>query len=427
MRGTLVASSIRRHLDGVLKGSFHETRKALLGLDDNMQLILAHLGLNTGLQDTPGAQAPNVPIPSPAQFTVTGVDGHYVIAITNPQNIQPLTAAVLQQNAQANLNAIGGAIYHQLQSATSVNFDANSSVSAYGPSTATSLDITDANQQKFWRLRSSYDQSNWNAWQIFSSAAVCGPIAVWSGLLKNSSSALVDSATTPEGTSPLSQDGTTTNIKVAASIWKDGDQVINYNLGHVDPGSFGTWLIYATDQFRVGGTVTFVATTESSDITASLYHVYFGKITTSGGGGGTGSGGGGGTCCRAGVPYRRFDGTDQDCSTLNVGDDLLAIDGGKEIIQQIDIIPERPCFRMEFDASGKLTAKTYIGDFTVYRIRLDRSHTFLAGSSGVIDGACSEHIIQYAGGGFTDVFGAVVSEVFSLQNGACGSHNFNKL
>ena len=88
--------------------------------------------------------------------------------------------------------------------------------------------------------------------------------------------------------------------------------------------------------------------------------------------------------------------------------------------------PDRPCFRLEFDAAGRLTKKQYIGNFTVYQIELDRTHTFLAGENNVIDGACSTHTIQYAGGGFTDVFGAVTDETFNLINGSCGSHNYLK-
>src|SRR5215472_11735869 len=89
--------------------------------------------------------------------------------------------------------------------------------------------------------------------------------------------------------------------------------------------------------------------------------------------------------------------------------------------------PGRPRFRLEFDSSGKLTRKQYIGDFTVYAVQLDRSHTFLAGREGVIDGASSTHTIQYAGGGFVQVFEIVPGETFALKGGAVGSHNYRKV
>jgi hypothetical protein len=383
------------------------------------------LGVGVNSDGTPTSPI----LPPTAQFTVTGVGGRFIVDITNPQNIPPQSVDELLRSMQTPNNQSNTPIYHRLQSALDLNFDANSSVTEYtdiGGSTALHYDLRDPNVKKYWRIASSYDRVSFNDWLVLLDSVTCGNALIWSGLVTNSESALVDSATTPQGTSPLTQSGTTKTINVAASIWNDGDQVINYGSGSVTPAAYGQWLIYAVDQFRAGGTVTFVATQNSSDITASLYNVYFGMITTAAGGGGTGSGGGGGTCCRAGVPYRLLDGTPKDCSLLTEAEILKGVDGGPERIERIDVMPARPCFRLEFDQTGKLTKKDYIGDFTVYRIHLDRSHTYLAGENSIIDGACSEHIIQYAGGGFVNVFEAVVGEVFSLQSGACGSHNLRK-
>jgi hypothetical protein len=382
--------------------------------------------VDTSLAQLQASSGQSLDPPTQALFTVTGVDGKFVIAITAPENILPYTANQALIQSQMGTNQQGIALLHQVQSATDINFNNASSIADYGVSSQLSYTFQLPNQTLFWRLRSSYDGVNWNDWQIYSTAAQCGPVSVWSGLLRNSASAIVDSATTPQGNSPLTQSGITKTINIAATTWNDGDQVIAYNPGSVTPAAYGQWLIYALDQFRAGGTVTFLATQASSDITASLYSVYFGAITTSAGGGGTGSGGGGGTCCRAGVPYLKFDGTYADCSALRVGDVVMGVDMGPEVIQQIDVIPKRPCFRLVFDSTGKLTTKLYIGDFTVYRLHLDRSHTFFAGAGGIIDGASSEHIIQYAGGGFEKVFEAVVGETFSLVKGAVGSHNVRK-
>src|SRR5262249_25588837 len=108
-------------------------------------------------------------------------------------------------------------------------------------------------------------------------------------------------------------------------------------------------------------------------------------------------------------------------------DVVMGADGGPEVIQSIELHPSRPCFRLEFDFSGRLTRKQYIGEFTVYAIQLDRSHTFLAGRKAVIDGAASTHTVQYAGGGFVTVFETVAGETFALTGGAVGSHNYRKL
>jgi len=367
--------------------------------------------------------------PPPVDFNVIGTDGQFQITITLPQDVQPPSVTLFRQSFLEDTNQLGTLMVHQLQSATTVLFDEASGVATYGPFGELTQTFQLPNQTLFWRIRSSFDGSNWNDWQIYSSPVFCGPVGVYSGVLRNSANSINQAATTPTGNSPLSQSGTTTVINVAASVWKCGDQTINYNGGSVNPGSFGTWLVYAADPQRGGGTVTFIAVTAANqaNITADNGNVYFGQITTSSGGGGTGLGGGGGTCCRAGVPYRMADGTDRDCSLLRVGEILLGADGGTEVIQSIELHPARPCFRLEFDSNGKLTKKQYIRDFTVYAIQLDRSHTFLAGHGGVIDGACSTHTVQYAGGGFVSVFEMVLGETFALINGAVGSHNYRKL
>jgi len=406
-----------------------EMRRWMRSVNRNLLLHRNVLDADLRFADDPSARLTVQAPPPPVEFNVVGVDGQFQITITLPQDVQPASVTLFQQSILANNNQLGTPIIHQLQSATTVLFDAAGGVVTYGPFSELTQTYQLPNQTLFWRIRSSFDGSNWNTWQIYSSATFCGPIGVYSGVLRNSANSINQAATTASGNNPLSQSGTTTVINVATSIWKCGDQTINDNGGSVNPGSYGTWLVYANDSQRAGGTVTFFAVNAANQatITADNGNVYFGQITTSSGGGGTGLGGGGGTCCRAGVPYRMLDGADRDCSLLRVGDVLLGADGGAEVIQSIELHPGRPCFRLEFDSNGKLTKKQYIGDFTVYAIQLDRSHTFLAGNSGVIDGACSTHTVQYAGGGFVSVFEMVPGEVFALTGGAAGSHNYRKV
>lgn len=421
-------SDIARHVRsfGTLDGSGMES--AMRIINDQLDRINSRLGgIGNDFIDDPAQAIPASDPPAQAWFNVIGLDGQFHVYITLPQNINPTSVAVMGlQNTQSDMNSAGDAIYHQIQSCLSIDFDLAHGLVDYGVTSQVTLTVQDPNATRFWRIRSSYDQVNWNDWQIFSSSILCGPVGVWSQLLRNSANSLVSSAVSYTGTNPLTQFGTSTQINVAASFWTAGDQTISYNPGSVDPGSYGTWLLYAIDNTRVGGTVTFIATQASSDITANDGSIYFGKITTAGGGGGTGGGGGGGTCCRAGVPVRGNDSQPKDISTVRVNDILMGIDGGPEVVQKVDVIPARPCFHVEFDAAGKLIKKDYLGDFTVYRLHLDRSHTYIAGANGVIDGACSEHIIQYSGGGFCQVFEAVVGEPFNLINGGCGSHNVSK-
>jgi hypothetical protein len=93
-------------------------------------------------------------------------------------------------------------------------------------------------------------------------------------------------------TSPLSQSGATTTILVASSTAQFADGQVSYNSGSVNPGSLGTWYVYADDPTFAGGAVTYVATATPSTTVANNGRVYFGKITTTGGGSVTGTGGG---------------------------------------------------------------------------------------------------------------------------------------
>lgn len=97
-------------------------------------------------------------------------------------------------------------------------------------------------------------------------------------------------------TSILTQAGTTTVINVAATTWKMGDLVVKYNSGSVDPGAFGSYVVFVDDPQFLGGAVIYKASLVPSDTRAALGRLGFGTILTVGGGGGSGGGGGGGTC-----------------------------------------------------------------------------------------------------------------------------------
>lgn len=376
--------------------------------------------------------------PTVASFTVVGQDGRFIIDIVNAANAagtpgvsgvgtaksitqlqrqQGQGQRVLESNAalfSAGM-APAGAVYHQLQSSTNLLWDLIGNLQEYGPEMRTHWSIEDPNATRYWRIRSKYLNSDYNAWTYFESAAVCGVVAVWAGLLRTSSLTQVNSAATYTGASPLTQHGLTTQIDVGSTSWKVGDLTVPYTVGSCDPGSYGLFYVYADDPKRAGGVVTYVATANVADLTAADGRLYFGKITTAAGGGGAGSGGGSGACvvgdCDIDVPGG---GTTKQ-SDLRVGDVVLGVDGGEERIERIELIPSFPCFRIEvangtvlrgvssdgplryagggwvkaFDVivsdvlqtkSGPsaVTAKQYIGDFTVYYMQLSRTKTFIA-------------------------------------------------
>jgi hypothetical protein len=363
-------------------------------------------------------------VPPFCTFNATGQDGTIVVDITNPQDAvyqSPKQRQYVQQFGDEN--GLYFPLVHQVQTCLTLKFDASGDVRTYGPNALTRVEISDTpNQTRYLRMRSSYDNGQtWNPWKILNDPILCGPKAVWSGLLRTVSLALLNSqAQTVDGTNALTQHLTTTRIDVAAKSWNVGGvKNLAYNGGSADPGVYGTFYVYGIDQKKQGGAITFLTTQNTGDLTAQDGIINFGKITTAGGGGGTG--GGGGSCHVAGTMLRMFDGTDKDCSLILKEDELLGIDGGKEVAQaDAEPVPNVPCFYLEFDNGVKLpngvsstepimlesgtfitvfeamtgqrfttrlgaavlTVKTYIGNKLVWRQRLDRTKTFWADDLG---------------------------------------------
>ncbi|MBZ5522444.1 MAG: hypothetical protein LAP21_09415 [Acidobacteriia bacterium] len=386
----------------------------------NRRLLLlgSRLGLDGDFADSPGQTATQKAPPPPVGLAVVGVDGSFEITITLPQDVRPPSVTVYQNSILQDLNNLQAPMTHQLQSATSVLFDASANVVTYGPFTETSQSYQIPNVTLFWRVRSSYDGTTWNDWVVYSSPTTCGPVGVNSGVLRSVANALANTATTPDGSNPLTQHGTTTQIDVAASVWKAGGQtstlVINYNSGSVDPGSYGKFYVYADDPARAGGTVVFVASSNVANVTALDGRLYFGSITTASGGGGVGGGGGAGGCLIGAVLVEMADGSQRLVDRLNAGDAVLGMDGPEKIVS-IEMIAGQPCFSLALDNGMKLAgcsgshplkyhgagferafeiqqgdilqtrlgaatvkSKTFIGAQTVYRLILDGSRLFFS-------------------------------------------------
>jgi hypothetical protein len=98
------------------------------------------------------------------------------------------------------------------------------------------------------------------------------------------------------GGNPLTQSGSTSTILVAASTMQFGDGQVSFSSGSVNPGTTGTYFIFADDPSFLGGSVIYQFSTSKSVQVAANGRVSFGQITTVSGGGGTGSGGGGAGC-----------------------------------------------------------------------------------------------------------------------------------
>lgn len=99
---------------------------------------------------------------------------------------------------------------------------------------------------------------------------------------------------TPTTSSILSNDGVSTAIPIVSSQQQFGAGVVSYNSGSVDPGSFGTWFVFADDPTFSGGAVVYQFSASAPTQTAADGRVNFGKITTAMGVAHTGGGFSGG-------------------------------------------------------------------------------------------------------------------------------------
>jgi len=135
---------------------------ALTALANHADALEAAVGVRVGA--TGSVARP--PAPPAASWTITASQGHYVIEISAP-------------------DAATSPVQHQLRSATSELFDANSATSTYtlglGEGTR---DIVDPNFAKFWQIRSRYQGSAWNSWRSYTTAA--GVAALNAGALRTS-------------------------------------------------------------------------------------------------------------------------------------------------------------------------------------------------------------------------------------------------
>src|SRR5437016_5242386 len=292
IRGNTIDAAIRNDDD---------MRRLLQGVAYKMAIYDRQLGIFDGFIDDPLTVPEAKHAPPPAAFTVTGVDGKFEIQITLPQDTQPQTVTLYRARCGQDFNRTRALIVHQLQSATNMLFDASGNVTTYGPTPETSLSITNPNVTLFWRLRSSYDEVNWNDWQIYSSASACGPIGVSSGFLRSTSAASNMALNTSNNCTADSIDnGANATVRVygpggPGNVWihydgQGGQTSYPYS---TTPAPYNTDVIvlYSASQ---GLQAFLIATQYTSSLVDDL--IFSGKMhTVSTGGGGGSSGGGGGS------------------------------------------------------------------------------------------------------------------------------------
>lgn len=118
-----------------------------------------------GIVDEQSAGKAFLQPPPNAKMNIAGSLGTFIINITNPQSASPISALL---DTGAVVNAARLPIYHEVSSATSATFDSSNNLVIYPVTDATRFDITDPSKTRYFRIRSSFDQKNWNNYTYFS-------------------------------------------------------------------------------------------------------------------------------------------------------------------------------------------------------------------------------------------------------------------
>jgi hypothetical protein len=123
------------------------------GVFDEIDSLHQATGTNF-LSPVNSTQTPASAPPATASLSVSGANGSYQISITNPPQ------------------SINKSIYHEVSYSTKSNFSQN--VTTLPVSTATKLSLALPGATVYFRIRSSFDQANWNSYQIQASAVSSG-------------------------------------------------------------------------------------------------------------------------------------------------------------------------------------------------------------------------------------------------------------
>lgn len=171
-------TTLRRHT-----GSFRKVSPSLGNAWDEMCNEIDGIKSRTAgspstFVDDPPTAMISPTTPQPASFNVSAAGGVFAVQITNPQQVQPASVALAKAQVTKKPNTPLSTIYHNLQSGTNVNFDSASGFTDYGTSPQVSWNIPLPGVTLYWRVRSSFDGKNFNAYQLFVAPGNSGPTPV---------------------------------------------------------------------------------------------------------------------------------------------------------------------------------------------------------------------------------------------------------
>lgn len=273
-------------------------RAAWSALDKHVDAINARIPPAEKVDD-PFTPAQNISLPPQAQFQVVGIDGKFKWFIVNPQDRQPQSVALMRAAIANGMNLQAQPIYHNVQSALDTNFNLSSSITDYGITPDLYGESQDPNVTRFFRIRSSFDQQNWNDWQLFQDPALCGPVGVASGFERSTSVAPRSVVNTNNATVDSVDAGANATIRIYGSGGVGSSYTRFDGQGNqiTTAGASILGAAYTTQFAIVLNTLlvhlAFPTATQYLKTIADAFF-YIATMTTVGAGGGGGSTGGGG-------------------------------------------------------------------------------------------------------------------------------------
>jgi hypothetical protein len=147
-------------INSAAKGN-SDLRETLTSLHLAVQSLYA--GATAPLQKVDAKPTPNLGPPAQCGLSVVGANGSFTVTITLPQQAS---------GSAAPGNPMNAPIYQELSSSPAANFATG--LVKYPVGTGTSYVFPNPGATLYWRLRSSYNQQNWNNYVVLPGAVAAG-------------------------------------------------------------------------------------------------------------------------------------------------------------------------------------------------------------------------------------------------------------
>lgn len=213
-------------INSAANGNANDLRESLTSLHLAVQSLYAQTGA-TPLRKVDANTPKYLAAPAQCGFSMVGANGVFTYAITLPQQ---------SSGSSAPGNPTNAPLFQEISSSPAADF--SSAVTTYPPTPSTSGTFANPGATLYWRLRSSYNQTTYNAYQVFVGAVSAG----------------LQSSAATEPNNPLNQ----SNFATVDSVAAGGAATVRiYGSGGV--GSSWTSILGTNSKVIPGGTILNIA------------------------------------------------------------------------------------------------------------------------------------------------------------------------